>query len=421
MEKTYSERMLDALESGNIDESNRLFGWALRKDDSEILYNLAEELYGLGFDGKALRIYQKLSQEFPEDGELYVAMADIEIGQGKNDEALEHLKQVSENSDAYLSALMVEADLYQTEELYEASETKLLTAYEIAPEEPAVIIALGELYNLLQDYPKAVKYYLELIKMGIPSFAKINVVERLAVAYGASGKFETAIAYFDQIHDEDLTPDVLFQKGLTYLQLKDTEHAQSTFERVIEMDSNYASAYPYLIQTHADLEQWSDALKVAQTGLGVDSYNVDLFLLAATMAEHQQEDELVQKYLETAHQVDPENVTVIIRLASFYNRIDQFAKTIDLLDGTEIDDPQVNWYYGVALWKSEQFEPAAKHFKDASMELQDNVEFLKDYYNFLRENGDIELAVSILRSYISLNPTDSEMQENLEFYEEQGY
>ncbi|MEO4707056.1 tetratricopeptide repeat protein [Pediococcus pentosaceus] len=229
--ESYSQKTLAALESGQIEESNRLYSWALRKDDNETLYNLAGELFALGFDGKALRIYEKLIEEYPNDDELLVLAAEILIDQGKNDAALENLDQISPDSEFYVSSLMVQADLYQTEELYEVSERKLVEAIKLAPEEPAIQLALGELYYTTQDYSKAVNYYLGLIKSGISEMSQINIVERLAVSYAAYGKFEKAIAYFEQIHEEDLTPDILMQEGITYLQLDENERAQATLEK----------------------------------------------------------------------------------------------------------------------------------------------------------------------------------------------
>jgi pentatricopeptide repeat protein len=255
-EANYSKRALDALESGQIDEFNRLYGWALRKDDDETLYNLAGELYALGFDGKALRIYEKLIERYPGDHELPVLAAEILVDQGENDRALANLEKIPEDSEFYVSALMVEADLYQTEELYEVSERKLLAAEQLAPDEPAIQLALGELYYTMQDYPKAVTYYLRLIKQGIPMMSQINIVERLAASYAASGKFEKAIAYYEQIHDEDLTPDILMQEGITYLQLNEVQRAQTVLEKVVDMDSSYSSVYPYLIDAYRRDEEW---------------------------------------------------------------------------------------------------------------------------------------------------------------------
>ncbi|ANZ72227.1 tetratricopeptide repeat protein [Pediococcus claussenii] len=418
---TYSEQTLNAIESGDIEEANRLFSWALRKDDDETIYNLAGELFAIGYDTKALRIYQKLMKKYPADSEFKIDSAEILIDQGKNDEAIELLDSVDPDSENYLQALLVAADLYQTEELFEVSESKLLEAYSIAPDEPAIVFALAELYNNMQDYEQATKYYLDLIQRGIPKFAQTNLVERLANSYAAAGKFETAIAYFDQIHEKDLTPNILFQTGLTYLQLKENERAREAFERVIEMDATFASVYPYLVQTYAEDEDWKNALKAAQEGLGVDSYNIDLYLQAATMAEHLQQVDEVEEFLRKGYQTDPENVEILIRLTDFLNRQDNYQNTLKILENVEFTDPQLEWNYAIASWHQDDIHQASESFEAVGDALDDNAVFLKDYFTFLIEQGEVEKAVSKLRKYVLLEPEDIEMQDQLMQYEEQGY
>lgn len=418
--ESYSQKTLEALESGQIEESNRLYGWALRKDDNETLYNLAGELFALGFDGKALRIYEKLIKEYPGDDELLVLAAEILIDQGKNDEALENLDQITPDSEFYLSSLMVQADLYQTEELYEVSERKLVEAIKLAPEEPAIQLALGELYYTTQDYSKAVSYYLGLIKQGISEMSQINIVERLAVSYAAYGKFEKAIAYFEQIHEEDLTPDILMQEGITYLQLDENERAQATLEKVIELDPSYSSAYPYLISSYRKDEQWDKGLTAAQEGLAVDQYNPELYLQAAEMAEHALDNELVEKYLQKAIELAPENTEVLIRITDFYNRIGKYDETLQFASD-DVTDAQLNWNLALAYWKQDDFKSAASHFDLAMHDLQDTTAFLADLYHFLKESGQLEQAVDVARKYVKLAPTDVDMQDELEQLEEQGY
>ncbi|KAF0468543.1 tetratricopeptide repeat protein [Pediococcus pentosaceus] len=418
--ESYSQKTLAALESGQIEESNRLYSWALRKDDNETLYNLAGELFALGFDGKALRIYEKLIEEYPNDDELLVLAAEILIDQGKNDAALENLDQVSPDSEFYVSSLMVQADLYQTEELYEVSERKLVEAIKLAPEEPAIQLALGELYYTTQDYSKAVNYYLGLIKSGISEMSQINIVERLAASYAAYGKFEKAIAYFEQIHEEDLTPDILMQEGITYLQLDENERAQATLEKVIELDPSYSSAYPYLINSYQKDEQWDKGLIAAQEGLAVDQYNPELYLQAAEMAEHALDNELVEKYLRKAIELAPENTEGMIRITDFYNRIGKYDETLRFASD-DITDAQLNWNLALAYWKTDDFKKAASHFDAALSDLKDTTAFLLDLYHFLRESGQLEHAVDIARKYVKLAPTDVDMQDELEQLEEQGY
>ena len=54
---THSEKMLELLEKGQLEEAKKEFGWALRKDDDQMIYSLAEELYSLGFSKQSKRAY----------------------------------------------------------------------------------------------------------------------------------------------------------------------------------------------------------------------------------------------------------------------------------------------------------------------------------------------------------------------------
>ena len=54
---TYSEQMLDHIEEGTMDQAQKDFAWALRKDDDDTLYSLAEELYALGLTNQAQQTY----------------------------------------------------------------------------------------------------------------------------------------------------------------------------------------------------------------------------------------------------------------------------------------------------------------------------------------------------------------------------
>ncbi|MDD6893875.1 MAG: tetratricopeptide repeat protein, partial [Lactobacillus sp.] len=112
---TFSEKCLQAIEDGDMETAQKEFAWALRKDDDEILYNLAEQLYALGLMPQARRAYLKLLERYPDEDELRTSLAEIAIDNGHNDEALAYLTQIAPDSPAYVQALLVAADLYQTE------------------------------------------------------------------------------------------------------------------------------------------------------------------------------------------------------------------------------------------------------------------------------------------------------------------
>ncbi len=274
---SYSEEALDQLDRGQLDKFKKAYASALRHDDDDTLYNLAEELYTLGFLNQSRRIYEKLLERYPEEDDIRVNLADIAIDEDKNDEALDYLNQVSEDSEAYVRSLMVAADLYQTQELFEVSEQKLLQAQALAPEEPAIIFALAELYFTMREFTKAIPLYLDLIKQGVPEFSSVNLVERIGVAYANAGRFEQAIGYLKQVHSGDMTPDVKFETGFTYLQLKDDKMAIQLLSELKDSDPQYTSLYIPLGQALVDENRLDEALTTLQEGLGVDQYNEKLW------------------------------------------------------------------------------------------------------------------------------------------------
>lgn len=150
--------MLDHIEEGTMDQAQKDFAWALRKDDDDTLYSLAEELYALGLTNQAQRTYLKLLDRYPQEDELRTALAEIAIDNGDNDEALSYLSQIQPSSPAYLQSLLVQADLYQTEEQFEITEAKLNEAYRMAPDEPAVLFALAEYYYLIGKFQEAIPF-----------------------------------------------------------------------------------------------------------------------------------------------------------------------------------------------------------------------------------------------------------------------
>lgn len=413
MSESYAEKMLNAIESGQLEEAKKAFAWALREDDDEILFNLAEQLYALGFLHQAQRTYLKLLQRYPAEDELRTALAEIAIDEGNNDEALAYLAQIKPDSPAYLQSLLVAADLYQTEEQFEVTEEKLQAAYQLAPTEPAVLFALGEYYYATGLFTLAIQYYFALIQAGVAEFARVDIAGRLGMAYAQSGKFDQALGYLKQVAPGYLTSDLRFQTGLTELNLGDLKAAIVTLKELIEDDDQYASAYPALAQAYLQENHVSQALKVAQEGLGVDEYNEQLFALAGDLAGRLGETTLVEKYLTKAHELDPDNLAITLKLSNYYLSQNDHEANLAVL--TTVNkaavDPQVEWNLAQSYQALEKFDAAAQAYENARPTYWENLTFLKQLLGFYQENGDQALLLDTLEHALTLAPDDPELTE----------
>ncbi|WP_204121635.1 MULTISPECIES: tetratricopeptide repeat protein [Levilactobacillus] len=418
---SYAETALDQLEKGQLEDFKKQYALSLRHDDDETLFSLGEELYSLGFLNQSRRIYEKLLKKYPDEDELRTNLADIAIDEDKNDEALDYLNQVKPDSPAYIESLMVAADLYQTQELFEVSEQKLLTAKKLAPDEPVITFALAELYFTMREFRKAIPLYLDLITAGTTELSRVNIVERLGVAYANAGRFEQAVGYLKQIHPGNMTPDVKFETAFTYLQLKERPTAIRLFNELKDSDAHYTSLYPYLGQALEEENRLPEALTALQEGLGVDQYNEKLWLQAAHVATKLDDEKMAEKYLTHGHQLDSDDLSAVIQLSNLYVKQERWQENADLVQPyvkSEDADPQLYWNLAITAEHQEDFDAARKYYDAAQPFFMDQADFLKPAIYFYREEGATDQVIKLLHAYLQVVPDDAEMALMLEGYED---
>lgn len=414
---TFAERMLDELSGGQLEDAKKSFASSLRYDDDDTVYSLAEELYGLGFSSQAKRAYQKLLEKYPDEDQLRTALADIAIDEDKTDEAIAYLAEISPESNAYIESLLVLADLYQSEGLNEAAEAKLREAYDLAPEESIIKFALAEFYFATGQYNTAIPFYRELLQAGERRFSGLDIASRIGVAYALVGNFKNALGYLEQIKTTDLTPDVRFQLGMTYVADPETaDKAIDALEELQEIDPSYAGLYEPLGQLYEDTNDQEQALITYQAGIAVDAFNTTLYQRAAAVAQIQGEDEEADRIYREALENNPEDLTLTIGYSNLLVAMGDHVGNINLLnaflgeDDSETD-PQLYWSLAQSYTALEDFEMATKYWNAALPFFLDNINFLKPAYYYFREEGETALAEEALFNYTQLAPNDYEMAE----------
>ena len=413
---SYSEQMLTALENGDMNQARELFIQVLAHDDDETKYNLAQELYALGFTGQAQRLDEELLGKYPDQDDLRTMLADIAVSNGEPDKALNYLAQVAPSSDYYVQALVAAADVYQTQGLYEVSEQKLSQAQQLAPDEPVIVFALGELYFDWGKDSQAALAYSDLIQAGVETVANVAVKARYGATLANLGQYEDAVAVYEELGDT-LDFNSTFTLGGLYLQLKDYPQAIAKLAAVIEEDASYANAYLPLAQAQEADHQPEEALTTIQAGLQIDDTNPDLYGLGADLALKAADYDLARQYLAKARAIDPENQALMLAWSNLLLATGEDEDNISFLEAIDHSgdvDPQVYWNLAKSYDRLEVLDKARENYLLAFSAFADSPDFLHDIIAFFQSTAALPELKAALTRYVALVPDDSEMQARLD-------
>lgn len=413
---SYSQKMVDALQNDQLSEAQEFLTSALKQDSIDDLYQLSDSLYQLGFLEQTKEILHHLLAQKKDDDEIKVNLAEIAIEEGNELEAIDWLQSIDKTSSVYPQALLVSADYYQVLDLPEVSEQKLLEAQSILENEPVILFALAELHFTMGKYAQAIREYEQLLTMGEENLAGIHLVSRLGSAYSALGDWENAIDYLEEAVEVDDTVDTLFQLGFTYFQVKEYQRANECLYKVKEMDHSYTSLYPYLAKGLDEENQLDKASEIIEEGLLQDKTNYQLYLIGAEVELKRSNEEKTEQYYKLALELDPDNDTISLQYTNFLLHQKRYEETVEFVQKalTELDaDPQLYWNLAVAQNELEEYDAARRAYDKAYPYFDTNIEFLKQYFFFLREEGQIEKSREVGIRYLEFRSDDLEIQEIL--------
>ncbi|ASN05515.1 tetratricopeptide repeat protein [Virgibacillus necropolis] len=381
--------------------------------DEDEKFTIAELYIQWGIYPEASYILEDLLQQYPDESELRVMLADIYIELDNDEKAINLLNEIKTDDPAYLPALIQLADLYQAQGLFEVAEQKLLAAKQLDPEEALVDFALAELAFSTGEYQKAITFY-ERILPKTNEVANISINDRLAEAYAASGEYELALTYFQEIESEN--PDTLFKYGFTAAHANRNDIAIKAWEHVIEIDPHYLSVYYELAKAYETEERTNEAYETINKGLQLDDFNKELYFYAANLAHQINKSDESEKYIREAVALDPdykEAVLFLIEMLKIQEKYEEIPELIVEIKKLGADDPLYDWELARAFNKIELYNDALNQYNEAYNRLSQDSDFLKEYGYFLTEEGRIKKAISVFSEYLEIQPLDTDVEEYL--------
>ena len=408
-----SQQMLHALEEQDLAKAEHYFAEALENDPSDLLYELATYLEGIGFYPQAKEIYLKIVEDFPE---LHLNLATIASEDGQIEEAFAYLEEIQADSDWYVSALLLKADLYQLEGLTDVAREKLLEALTYS-EDPLLILGLAELNSELENYQEAIQGYAQLDNRTIYEQTGISTYQRIGFAYAQLGKFETATEFLEKALELEYDDLTAFELASLYFDREEYQKAVLYFKQIDTISPDFEGyEYGYSQALHKE-HQVQEALRIAKQGLEKNPFETRLLLAASQFSYELHDVSGAENYLLTAKEDAEDTEEILLRLATIYLEQERYEDILDLQN----DEPEnllTKWMIARSYQEMDDLDTAYEHYQELAGDLKDNPEFLEHYIYLLRELGYFEEAKVNAQAYLKLVPDDVQMQELFERLQE---
>ena len=401
-----SQQMLQALEEQDLTKAEHYFVKALENDPSDLLYELATYLEGIGFYPQAKEIYLKIVEDFPE---VHLNLAAIASEDGQIEEAFAYLEEIQPDSDWYVSALALKADLYQMEGLTDVAREKLLEALTYS-EDPLLILGLAELDSELENYQEAIQGYAQLDNRTIYEQTGISTYQRIGFAYAQLGKFETATEFLEKALELEYDDLTAFELASLYFDQEEYQKAVLYFKQLDTISPDFEGyEYGYSQALHKE-HQVQEALRIAKQGLEKNPFETRLLLAASQFSYELHDASGAENYLLTAKEDAEDTEEILLRLATIYLEQERYEDILDL-QSEEPENLLTKWMIARSYQEMDDLDTAYEHYQELAGDLKDNPEFLEHYIYLLRELGYFEEAKVNAQAYLKLVPDDVQMQE----------
>ncbi|PHP24175.1 hypothetical protein CSH34_10505 [Streptococcus pneumoniae] len=398
--------MLQALEEQDLTKAEHYFAKALENDSSDLLYELATYLEGIGFYPQAKEIYLKIVEDFPE---VHLNLAAIASEDGQIEEAFTYLEEIQADSDWYVSSLALKADLYQLEGLTDVAREKLLEALTYS-EDSLLILGLAELDSELENYQAAIQAYAQLDNRSIYEQTGISTYQRIGFAYAQLGKFETATEFLEKALELEYDDLTAFELASLYFDQEEYQKATLYFKQLDTISPDFEGyEYGYSQALHKE-HQVQEALRIAKQGLEKNPFETRLLLAASQFSYELHDASGAENYLLAAKEDAEDTEEILLRLATIYLEQERYEDILDL-QSEEPENLLTKWMIARSYQEMDDLDTAYEHYQELTGDLKDNPEFLEHYIYLLRELGHFEEAKVHAHTYLKLVPDDVQMQE----------
>ena len=346
----------------------------LAGDDVEILNSLAVDYTRTGLYDLSIEIFEKIEQADP----------DFEP--------------------AYCNRIITYTEMEQ----HRKAEEMFYLAQQINAECPLCFYNIGNSLFARGNYEKSIWCWQRTAILE-PTHPQINY--RIAQAGWANGDIENAHEYFlTELRENPGNVDVTLDFGLFLLQQGKTESAKEKFNRILEINPDFAPALHYLGEIEFNCQNIEKA--------------IDLFLLATEKAPQMlgprfrlalcmmatEQTEKAHELLLSEVQLNPTNTEALLAIGSILMQIGELDTAVHcLLKVMDQDDNNVKaiYYLALALTMRNEYEDAMEFIDHALQTEPNNTDLLRASAMIHFKTGNLNDTIAALETVHSIDPEDT--------------
>ena len=359
----------------------------------------------------AIEAYQKALEQDGDDPEILNSLAVDYTRIGKYDLAISTFENIQQIDPGFEPGYCNRIITYTEIDDHDKAEEMFYTAQQLSPDCPICFYNIGNSLFSRQNYKKAIWCWEKTAEIE-PTHPQINY--RIAQAHWADGNMELANRFFlEELRNNPGSIDVILDFGIFLLKNADNSSAAEKFNRIIELDPDFAQAYFYLAEIALNDDNNDKATELYLEALSKNpKLSGPKFRLAQIAIEAGNKSQAMD-FLKQECELDIDDVDVLFSMGIMFMELDELDLSMNCYLRIIDEDPEnVDAFYhlGSALSKEGEYEGALQFLEHAVNIGKDDAETLADNaYLYLKIN-QVVLAKDLIKRAKEKDPSNSKVK-----------
>jgi len=402
-----------------------LYYWSGRKQEAENLYRKVSaskdshlrQIYGAflfteGRREEAIREFERLYRENPEDREARTRVVAAWLAAGRTKQAEQLLESVLKKNPRDVDALLIKSELLLREGRVSDAQQNLSEVLRFQPESAAAHLLLAHIYGLrgsrrlqiqqlseaLQHAPDQLNTRLALARLHMESGASRSALDVLNQAPPSQKRSLAFIVVrnnallgaglideYGQGVAEGLKiariPDLLVQEAQWKLLRKDLNGARTSLEEALKLSPEHLGALDVWLRLHAAENRLSEGLRRIEQQAAARPGSARLQLYAGQRMQAAGRLEQARKFFLAAKKADPKMAEADLALAQIeyqQGRHQESEKILAALDESFRQQPAVQMLLAALATRAGNYQAARKHYEAVLLSNPDQVAALNN-------------------------------------------